>query len=847
MRIFNMLKMAHLLKVASILLLPVVAAADVVLYPGYIQGTVTVGDFNVYSTHISASGGGYSSSKDTPGDTYSLTVQGGPWEYNVDMRAYLRPTTSYYPYTYMYFSRRTMTVPEDATVQNDYNIANPGVIQFQINITGDAYDSWYTYGYAYNNYVAGQERTNSNGYTRSSDTPDGVWEMPVVPNTGVRIYAYVYIDGKQYDFEISSPYYYEDVDPGETIVVPINIVHDATPQDEYGMIQGNIELTGVDGFNRHRVYAYGDNHYLYNNPDNYLLDSVRIGLRDVRAYSWFDNYRSYLQWPYIGGERHNNQIDVVAGETYTLDFFENAGTLTGDMTFSGTMTNEDLYYFQLRVDAAYRIYEPGTGWIYQPTYGGYASQTKYSSDPDPSAYRLFLTEGPWRPYNLYAYERNYDLGYQNRSTFTIQDYNYYYDGNYYNFGQNVDITPGATTVQDREYCTGSLLVRFRDASGGLLRNPRLDGSTNIYEDGKRKFYVNVNGYSYAPYMEAPEVEVHGHPATYPFYARAYTEDGSYVTFAQFDESLECGVRKGRDFDGPTLIVETPPVGDITNAQTVTVSGTATDASGVASITVNGVSVTITPTGNPDDTNEVSYTYDLEVADGENTITVVALDANDNESSNAREIYVDRWQPAVTITSPADGSYFTSLDDAIALNVDASDQGYGFTLTVMLDDAVIGVVEGAADDAAPVSVSFSDLIGPLSVGSHQVAAEVVDNAGNTTVATSTITSYLAADVRAKPEARHNSEEGTSTIFVTLPDGLTATASLSIADNREISATPDQIPVDVKYSIDDDQLLLKFSRTPELMEDQYFEVEGLYCPNPSDPTECYTWRGGDTTKW
>ena len=94
MRVFNILKMAHLLKVACILLLPVVAVADVVLYPGYIQGTVTVGDFNIYSTHISASGGGYSSSKDTPGDTYSLTVQGGDWEYNVDTRAYMRPTTS---------------------------------------------------------------------------------------------------------------------------------------------------------------------------------------------------------------------------------------------------------------------------------------------------------------------------------------------------------------------------------------------------------------------------------------------------------------------------------------------------------------------------------------------------------------------------------------------------------------------------------------------------------------------------------------------------------------------------------------------------------------------------------
>ncbi|MEN8166418.1 MAG: hypothetical protein ABFR65_02950 [Pseudomonadota bacterium] len=847
MRIFNTLKMAHLLKVASILLLPVVAVADVVLYPGYIQGTVTVGDFNVYNTSVSASGGGYSSSKSTAGNTYSLTVQGGDdWEYYVNTTAYVRSTTSNYPYTRMYFSPRYMTVPEDATVQNDYNFANPGVIQFQINITGDAYTSWNARGYARNTYVVGQERTYSYGYAYSSYSPTGVWEMPVVPNTDVRIYAYVYVDGKRYDFETGYPYYYEDIAPGETIVVPINIVHDATPS-EYGTIQGNIELTGADGFNRHRVYAYGDNHYLYTNPGDYLLDSVRTGLTDVRAYSWFDNYRSYLQWPYIDGDYQNNRVDVVAGGIYNLDLMENAGTLTGDVTFTGTMTNADLNYFQLRVYPADRIYEPSTGWIYQTTRGGYAYQTTYSSDPDPSAYRLFLTQGPWRPYYLFADSNNYDSGYYMRSYFYIYDFNHYYDGSSYNFGQNVDVAPGATTLQDREYCTGSLLVRFRDASGGLLRYPRLEGSTNVYEDGKRKLYLRAYGYSSTSYMAEPEVEVHGHPATYPFYARAYTADNSYVTFARFDESLECGVRKGRDFDGPTLIVETPPAGDITNALSVNVSGTATDDSGVASITINGVSVTITPTGNPDDINEVSYTYDLPVVNGENTITVVALDTNDNESSNERDIYVDHWLPVVTIDPPADGSYFSSLDNDIALNVDARDQGYGYTLTVMLDGAVLDVLEGAANDTAPVSVSFADLIGPLSVGTHQITAQVEDIAGNTAVASSTITSYLATDVRAKPEARHNKEDGTSTIFVTLPNGLTATASLSIADNREISATPDQIPIDVHYSDDDDQLLLKFNRTPELMEDSYYEVEGLYCPNPSDPTECYTWRGADTTEW
>ncbi|MDJ0805269.1 MAG: hypothetical protein QNJ78_00395 [Gammaproteobacteria bacterium] len=795
MRVFNKLNLARLLKVASILLLPVAAVADVVLYPGYIQGTVTVGDFNVYSTHVSASGGGYSSSKSTSGNTYTLTVQGGPWEYNVNARAYIRPTTSYYPYTQMYFSNRTMAVSEGETVQNDYNVANPGVIEFQINITGDAYNSWSTNGYAYNNYVAGEERTNSYGYTRSSDTPDGIWEMPVVPNTGVRIYAYVYIDGKRYDFGIASPYYYKDIAAGETVVVPIDIVHDATPND-YGVVQGDIELIGVDSFNYHYVYASGDRDYQYTNPAHYYMDQVQTGSQYIRAYSYFDNYSTYFRWPFIDGIRQNNILNVVAGGNYTLDFISDTGILTGDVTLTGTLANEDLNSFQLRAQGISSIYEPGTGWVTQPTYYGYTHQTKYGTDPNPTTYRLFLTPGPWRSDYLYAYERNYDLGYQNRSIFTIQDYNYYYDGNYYNFGQNVDVEPGATTVQDREYCTGSLLVRFRDASGGLLRNPRLDGSTPIYEDGKQKFYVYVNGYSYPPEMEAPEVEVHGYPATYPFYARAYTEDGSYVTFARFDESLECGVRKGRDFDGPTLTVETPPAGDITNAQSVNVSGTATDDSGVASITVNGVSVTITPTGNPEDPNEVSYTYDLAVVTGANTITVVALDTNDNASSNARDIYVDHWLPEVTINSPADGSYFKSFDNAIELDVIASDQGYGFSLTVSLDGELIHEVSGPANDTTASSLSFGETRS-LDIGPHTITATVSDLAGNST------TESVNIQVNAPPVALCQD------ITVTTDTGACSVQSASVDDGSHdpdgVQITQEQVPYG-PYTLGDTKVVL-----------------------------------------
>ena len=879
--------------ICSIMSPVTVTAEQVILNPAYINGQ---GDVNgtvgqkVRSLSMSAYGGGYSSSKSVSQDyrepiiplEYSLTVQGGDWETTVNATATASPVGSTYPYTTIYFSPRTISVPatEPPTTIENNDYTTDATVQFQLSLdpNSDPYIYWYTYAYAHNDVPAGQY---SRSYARNnwcSDPSNCSWDMPVVANSanpqdpndqGVRISAYVRVYGTHSDGTGYNQYYYfwwyspdhryEDIAPGDTLVIPLELTHKAPPEQEFetGSVQGNVDLgLVVDGIDyshlltpdyAHYVWGYGGQ-YVPENGGSYVLSDERVGLRTYRIRSWFDNWSVRLDWPYTDGDALNDRINVEANQVYTKDFSNVAGILTGQINLTGTLSNEDLNYYQLRAYGASDYLVDGS-WERQPTYGGYSYDTVHSDDDDQS-YRFFLTPGPWHPYYLQTYAYNELLGYTNYSQLRVYDYNHLYDGNYYDFGAPSEVLAGITThEEDRSYCTGSLIVRFRIAGGeGQLRNPYLQGYANVYnEAGNREYYSNVWGYSYPPSsIGEPEVEVHGIPANYNInYVRATTDDGTQVRFPPIVETFECGVRKGRDLSGPEIVIAHPPFGLITNEEAIMVEGAASDDTGVDSININGNTVAFSLTGNPDVPNEVSYSYELAIENGVNTIRTTAVDVAGNESFDEREIYVDRWQPAVTITSPADGSYYTSLDGDIDLNVDASDQGYGFTLTVMLDGVVIGVVEGAANDAAPVSVSFTDSIGPLSVGNHQITAQVEDNAGNTSVVSSTITSYLVADVRAKPEARNNKEEGTSTIFVTLPDGLTATASLSIADNREISATPDQIPIDVKYSIDDDQLLLKFSRTPELMEDEYFEVEGLYCPNPSDPAECYKWRGSDTT--
>ena len=713
------------------------------LYPGYIDGTVTVGDLNVTNVSVSSSGGGFSSSKSVTGNTYSLTVQTGDFDTNVYANAIVRPVDANYPYTRMYFNNRSVNVPENTHVQNDYNV-NPGTVRFAVSITGDSFSSWYVRGYGNNYITPPAERTDSRVYTSSYYTPEDTIDMYVVPNQQVRIYAYVYIDGKRYDIGLSSPYIYKDIAAGETVVIPVNIVHKAVddPTFDTGSIQGTIDLGNIENLDYHRVYSSvsGDykNTYLYDNPDTYSWDNVKAVSRYVYAYTYMNGYKTRLTWP-------SKIVDVAADQNYTVDFVSDSGVLTGDITFTGTLKNEDMNDYYMYAQGT-RIYVPGSGWVNQPTYGYSSYEQQYGTDPD-NTYKLFLPPGQWQTSQLNASAYNDDLGYRSYSSMTLYDYNRYYDGNSYKFGQNVNITAGQTTVSNIDHCNGSVLLRFTDASGGLLRNPSVSGYARVRNEQNRTVTQwSISGSSNAPLMANPEVEVHGPDGLYDLSCAAYTEDGSRITFARVNVDLECSVRKYIGFNTPEITVDTPEANSTIVAQSVTVSGTVTDDEGVASIEVNGISLNFWSTGNPEDSNEVAFSYDLPVTSGVNTITVTATDTQNNQSSDERDITV----------------------------------------------------------------------------------------------------YLPADIKVKPEATNNSLNGTATIFVQLPDGLTATASLNIMDNREITATPDQYPVETKLSDDYSKIILKFDRTPELMEDSFFTVQGTYCPNPSDPAECYTWQGSDTTK-
>lgn len=101
---------------------------------------------------------------------------------------------------------------------------------------------------------------------------------------------------------------------------------------------------------------------------------------------------------------------------------------------------------------------------------------------------------------------------------------------------------------------------------------------------------------------------------------------------------------------PTLSVTSPADGLVTNKSTVTVAGTTNDVtSKPVTVTVNGTSVTVGADG--------SFSKDINLQNGSNTITVIAKDAAGKTTTVTRKVTLDTTAPvfkSISITpNPVD--------------------------------------------------------------------------------------------------------------------------------------------------------------------------------------------------
>ena len=101
---------------------------------------------------------------------------------------------------------------------------------------------------------------------------------------------------------------------------------------------------------------------------------------------------------------------------------------------------------------------------------------------------------------------------------------------------------------------------------------------------------------------------------------------------------------------PTLSISAPAEGFITNKSTVTVKGTTDDAtSKPVTVTVNGAPIPVTPSG--------TFSNDVTLKEGSNTITIVAKDKAGKTTTVTRIVKLDTAPPVIksaTITpNPVD--------------------------------------------------------------------------------------------------------------------------------------------------------------------------------------------------
>jgi len=746
--------------------LSLAVAGDVSLDPAYITGQVRMGNsdatFNTTGISTNASGGGYTASKTTSNNSnYQLTVQGGDWNYAFTSSASFAGTNAS-PGTSssnnVSYNSRTLQVNPGQTLTNDY--VNTGAIRYTLTINGEASSQFSASGSAQKNMTT-TERTYTTFSASNSQAAhrNAYWYVPVAPNqqiaTAVNVYVYCATGYRYFTFSQTV-----DVDPGETVEIPLNIDFTCPPPSGGGggggctsyphSIAGTVGLSGVAPGDFNYTNFFGAK-YINPSPYNYTYNVCAQSYTVTPvATSYFNkptgNAEGTFRWPYLGGNVLNNRVTLTANQTLTKDYLGEAVPLSGEIRFTGTVTNNDLNQYTTNFTGEPNVYRNGA-WVQNlPANYGSLSFTRHKTSssykrPTLLGYFNYLSPGDWYT-GQWTAQKLVTTPYQKLSNLNFTDYNNHYDGYTYTFGTPIHVESGVPATKNFEYCMGSAIFRFRVIGGGLLSSPYINGSGSHKNSGnKTDMSMSVSGQANVSLNSAPEVEIFGPTGNYTLSTvRVYAQDSSLITFPPINVSLACNTTKIFDIPGPTLIVTSPQGELITNAQSVPVTGRAFSGSSIESVTVNGQAAPLTPiTGG--NNNEVAFTRDLTLVDGKNTVNVVATDVSGAQATDQIIVSVDRWQPIATITS---GDRFPDTETSIPFTIQAADRGYGYTLQVSLDGVVISTINGAANDTTPVPVSYAGALTNISIGNHIITAVATDLAGNSTTATATIEIYQARD-------------------------------------------------------------------------------------------------------
>jgi hypothetical protein len=180
----------------------------------------------------------------------------------------------------------------------------------------------------------------------------------------------------------------------------------------------------------------------------------------------------------------------------------------------------------------------------------------------------------------------------------------------------------------------------------------------------------------------------------------------------------------RDTVLPTVSITAPSAGAFVPTRTVTVSGVISDANpGTATLSVNGGAPSaLTISG-------ATFAGVGEFNEGGNTFSVTVMDKAGNTRTVTSSVTVDTVPPTVSLTAPTEGAALTGV---VTVTAQAVDVGTGLTGVTLLVDGQVR----ATDATAPYTFGLDTLTVPA--GSHTLAAQATDRAGNTAQASRAVT-------------------------------------------------------------------------------------------------------------
>jgi hypothetical protein len=174
----------------------------------------------------------------------------------------------------------------------------------------------------------------------------------------------------------------------------------------------------------------------------------------------------------------------------------------------------------------------------------------------------------------------------------------------------------------------------------------------------------------------------------------------------------------------TITITNPANLDYRNVSPILVNGTVGDPG--AQVRINGVEATVTGT---------SYTAQVPILEGTNTLTAVAANTNGTVTTASVQVTLDTTPPKVAINAPAAGG--TTTEAAVAVSGLVNDIVVGTVNPLQATVTVNGVAAQVANR------SFLRAGVPLALGPNTIAVTATDRSGNSATDAVTVTRVVAA--------------------------------------------------------------------------------------------------------